>query len=119
MPLSQTQRPLTVVLSVHVPSPWMRGQGSPVPAAGSVHSIVGDVPDICAGPPICSKQTSPLGHAHAAVDDPEPDPEPEPEPVFEPHEPGEHVHDGSFGGHAQPVPNHVHAASPSQLVASV
>jgi hypothetical protein len=96
----------------------MREHGSPVPVVGSVQSIVAPEPACCAGPPICSKQTSPLGHAHAAVVVPEPEPDPEPL-FFETHAPGGHEHDGSFSGHAQPVPSHVHAVSPPQLAASM
>src|SRR5437763_269937 len=83
--LSHWHRPLTVVESVHVPSPWMRGHVPPLPDAGRMHSIVGLV--VIAGPPICSKHTSPLGHAHAAVVVPEPEPEPEPCPDFDSHAP--------------------------------
>src|SRR5436305_1738599 len=106
MPLSQMQRPPTVVESVHVPSFWMRAHGSPLPAAGVAHWMSGCVLPCCAGPPICSKHTPPSEQAQAVCAEPEPSPEPLPD--FEPHAPGEHVQLGSFGGHAQPVPYHVH-----------
>ncbi len=47
-------------------------------------------------------------------------PEPEPEPgFFAAHAPGEQVHAGSFGGHAQPVPYQVHALSALHAAVSV
>ncbi len=113
MPLSQTHRPVTVALSEQVPSPVIRAHGSPVPGAGVVHWMVGLA--LVAGPPICSKQTSPPGHAHAAIPLPVPPPE---LPVFDTHAPGEHVHDGSSGGQAQPVPSQTHALSVAHVVAS-
>jgi hypothetical protein len=91
-----------------VPSFAIRAHGSPEPGATAVQPIGGGVLACCAVPPTCSKQTSALGHAHAADT---PDPPPDPAPANEPHTPGEHVHDGSFGGHAQPVPNHMQAVS--------
>src|SRR4051812_30686963 len=109
MPLSQRQRPLTVVESVHVPSFSMRPHGSPLPAAGVVHWTSGCVLPCCAGPRICSKHTPPLGHAQPAPVEPEPSPEPVPD--FDPHAPGEHTQLGSFGGHAQPVPYQVQSVS--------
>jgi hypothetical protein len=53
MPLSQMHRPLTVVLSVQVPSPVIRAHASPEPGVGVVHSIIGDM-FIIAVPPTCS-----------------------------------------------------------------
>jgi hypothetical protein len=95
----------------------MRVHASPFPGVGTVHSISGPLSDCSAGPPICSKQTPPSEHAQAALA--EPDPELDPEPSIDPHVPGEHTQDGSFGGHAQPVPNHMHASSLWHVVAVV
>ena len=84
-----------------MPSPWIRAHGSPLPAAGVVHSTSGPVPACCAGPPICSKQTPPFAHAHPALPLADPDPEPDPDPELDPWQTPDGQYEPSFG-HGRP-----------------